>query len=278
MTMRKRWGDRRVALMESDDLVTWTEPHTIVHPDPLDPRCVQYYGMPQFEYEGYFVGLLWLMHTVADEMGHAKSGGLVDCELTYSHDGLNWNRTVREPFVTNTPAGTYGCGCLYPSSLILAPDGSPRIYAGGSRWPHNGPPEKAANCEPHCAVLSYSLRADGFFKLTAGSEAGHLVTKRLTLNGPELSINASAPRGKVRVQVSDVDANPLPGYSFDECIPFTGDEIAWTPTWREHDDLSAAMHTEHGTRLEVSAENAELFAIRANCGLVLNEGVALDMA
>lgn len=40
--------DRRVASTSSEDLITWSEPELVVHPDPLDPPCCQLYGMAPF--------------------------------------------------------------------------------------------------------------------------------------------------------------------------------------------------------------------------------------
>ncbi|NIA06088.1 MAG: hypothetical protein GWP14_00365 [Actinobacteria bacterium] len=270
MTMRKRWGDRRVALIQSDDFVHWTQPQTIIHPDPLDPGCVHFYGMPQFYYEGYFIGFLWLMHTVADEIGPAKNAGKVNCQLTYSYDGLNWNRSLREPFVPNRAEGEFGGGCVYPSSLIEAPDGTLRVYSPGTLYEHQGSDKGEKIID--CAALSYRLRKDGFVKLKADLARGRLITKRLKLNDPAMSLNVCAPSGQVSVQISDMEGKPLQGYRFEDCQEFSGDDVEWKPRWRDHKDLSGAMDAEEGVRIEVIADSAELYAIHVDCGLCMNEG------
>lgn len=269
-TVRKCWGDRRVASITGEDLLTWSEPRMVLQPDSLDPMCVHFYGMPQFYYEGYFIGLLWLMHTEPEELSFCKSAGSVDCQLAYSYDGLAWHRSIREPFISRRPGGTYGSGCLYPSSLIQDPQGGLRIYAGGTRSSHGKSGESA--------ILSYKLRKDGFIKLATQGGPGRLITKMLKLNSPSLSLNASAPAGAIKVQISDTNGKALSGYSFHDSIAFTGDEVAWQPSWREHHNLCEAMGTEGGIRLEIEAYNAELYAIHMDCGLILMGGVVDDLS
>lgn len=36
----------------------------------------------------------------------------------------------------------------------------------------------------------------------------------------------------MRVQLTDIWRKPIPGFTFDEAVPFQGDEIAWVPQWK----------------------------------------------
>ena len=64
------------------------------------------------------------------------------------------------------------------------------------------------------------------------------------------------------MQVTDVEGNPIEGYSFDEAIPFAGDRIDWQPVWKEGRKLSelAGKPLQIGVRLQ----NARLYAMRGD--------------
>ena len=77
----------------------------------------------------------------------------------------------------------------------------------------------------------------------------------------------------MRVQVCDAGqrtgenptrsaTSPLPGYTFAECEPFSGDDTAWTPRWRDGKSLSDLAGT--SVRLEVQLNSARLYAIRGD--------------
>ena len=61
--------DRRIAIVESPDFLNWTQPLTVLTPDPLDEPYLQFYGMPCFYCEDLFIGLLWDHHINQDEPG-----------------------------------------------------------------------------------------------------------------------------------------------------------------------------------------------------------------
>ena len=91
--------------IDTIDFQTFSGPQNVLSPDPLDPPLVQFYGMPVFPYEGMFVGLLWLMYGDPLEIGLLKRNGPIDSQLTYSYDGVAFNRTFRAPFIARNPRG-----------------------------------------------------------------------------------------------------------------------------------------------------------------------------
>ena len=68
-----------------------------------------------------------------------------------------------------------------------------------------------------------------------------------------------APNGFVWVQASDSRFRPLPGFSFDDCIPLCGDDTAAVPQWK--DGKSAADLMGKAARLEVKLFQAQVYAI-----------------
>jgi len=121
MMTRPGWGDRRVARQTSPDARTWSDLELIMQPDPADPPQVQLYGMPVVPYEGQFVGFLWMAHfSNAHRLERFnRLWGPIDCQLTYSFDGVHFQRGLREPFVALNEPGRPASGVVYPTGRDL---------------------------------------------------------------------------------------------------------------------------------------------------------------
>ena len=89
-----------------------------------------------------------------------------------------------------------------------------------------------------------------------------LGTRVLFWRGGELQLNVRSPDGKVRVQITNPETEPLDGYSFDDCVAFTGDETSWQPTWK--DGKSLVCQLENAIRLEVEITNGRIYSIRGD--------------
>ena len=250
---RKDVPDRRIAITESEDLQEWTPPRVVIHPDPLDPPCVQLYGMVTFYYEGIFIGFLQLLHADMSERRGAKMAGPRggEGELAYSYDGLAWNRTHRL-FMEAPPLGEYK---PISNQLLVDPENRLRIYSWGSRQEHHLPhPDRTT------AVQLHTLRKDGFVCLESMGTSGYVRTKMLILDGPELTFNIKAPLGTVSIQVSDGQCQPIAGYTFDDFDPWAGDDVALKPQWQGERDLSALVGRR--VQFEIRMEQAQLYALR----------------
>ena len=262
---RPIFGDRRIAIVESDDLKTWTPPRVIFTPDALDPPCAQLYGMPSFPYEDMFVGFLWLMTVDPYEMNVSKMWGRCDSRLAYSYDGLTWQRMTYEPFMPCGEFTEFGGGSIYPSAFILTPENRILIYSRASIVEHLRASEIPAGVKPHEMLHVHELRRDGFAYLQSAGGYGEVVTKPLQIDGPGLSLNVLAPCGEVRVEVTDASGKALDGYGMDDCAPFRGDEVFWKPRWKERTDLAQAMAGGQTIRLRIKLFHAKLYAIRLPC-------------
>ena len=251
-------AERRVVQIDTRDFRTFSQPRRALSPDPLDPKVVQFYGMPVFPYEDMFVGLLWILHCDPYEIKLFKRNGPIDSQLTYSYDGVCFNRTFRDPFVRRNARGEHGGGCIYPTAMVQDDNGNIRIYSGTSYGEHY-----QRTGQPDAALLLHTLRRDGFMYLESYSCIGTVMTRCLHLHEPlDLKLNVRAPTGQVRVQLADPLGKPLSGYSFDNCVPFHGDDHFWRPVWRS--DVPKALLGDDVARIEVELRNAELYAIRGN--------------
>jgi len=259
LTTRPDSGDRRISLAETMDWQSFTEPELALQADALDSPLTELYGMPVFPYEGYYVGLLWLYHVAPQVEGHSPHkyyDGHVDCQLAYSLNGWHFQRTLRDSFIPNGDPGEPDAGCVYPSSMIKREDGSLLIYASACTHEHGYIPPGSGS------LLAYQLRRDGFVYLESSGGVGTIGTRALYWRGGEAALNIQSQGGEARVQVTDPTGASLEGYSFGDCEPFSGDDTAWQPVWKDDKTLQALSST--AIRLEVELKSARLFAMRGN--------------
>ena len=214
--------------------------------------------MPVVPYEGMYIGLLWMVHSDPQEVRGDKRRGPVDCQLAYSYNGWNFNRTFREPFIPLNEPGLPGCGSIYPSDICIDKDNVIRIYS--NHW----------KTEHHCyrdlrndetGLMMHTLRLDGFMYLESRTSVGSIMTRCLRLDKPELKINIQVPAGDASVQISDMDGVPLEGLTFDDCVPFTGDDLFWEPKWKSGKSIKDVLNKP--IRIEVRMYRGRLYAIRA---------------
>ena len=258
---RPAWGDRRMAVYETTDWVNYSKPELALQADALDTPMAEIYGMPVFPYEDNFVGFTWMFHPDQDLVSRPGKGylGTNDCQLAYSFNGSHFQRGLRDPFVPNAEPGEDGGAVIYPTSLVRDGD-MLRICSSGGRLEHGeglGSPEN-----PQSALLFQELRLDGFVYLQSAGGWGNITTRIMFANGPELNMNVLAPHGIVQAQVMDDTGEPIEGYSFEDCIPFTGDNVRWSPEWRDGRRFGGIG--KRIVRLGVRMLNARLYAIRGN--------------
>jgi len=190
----------------------------------------------------------------------------LDCELAYSLNGWHFQRGLRTPFIPNGAPGSPDCGVVYPSSMVRRDDGSIFIYASACTLEHGHTPEGDTG-----TLITYKMRKDGFTYVESTGGNGVIGTRTIYWNEGELSLNVQAQGGEVRVQVTDslprsgiftTPPTALEGYSFEDSISFSGDDINWTPTWRDGKTLDALSG--RSIRIEVQLNSSRLYAMRGD--------------
>ena len=273
---RKYHADRRIAIVTSTDLQNWSEPRIIFHPDNLDPAMLQFYGMKVELYENdYFFGFLQCYHVPMQDHGlrtlpKLKMSGKITCQLTYSYDGEHWLRSDRSSFFPRVEPGKYGGSTIATRSMVESRDNRLFIYSIASSTDHgyNSSVKRASASTEQVIrgkLLLHVLRRDGFSYMTPVGGWGRLVTRVLVPGKSELTINYQAPLGQVLVQITDAAGKPIPGYSFEDCIPLQGDALNQPVQWKNHQDLSKLVGKP--IRLEIKMIDARIYALRFEFGL-----------
>jgi hypothetical protein len=107
----------------------------------------------------------------------------------------------------------------------------------------------------------YTLRLDGFASINAPLAGGEMLTKPFTFSGRELEVNfATSAAGGVRIEITDSQGVPLPGFSLADCQPLYGDELARTVSWKNGTDVGS--QSGKVIRLRFVMEDADLFSLR----------------
>ena len=276
LVTRHGWGDRRMAGCLSDDGLNWSRPFHLLQPDPEDSPQLQFYGMPVHRYEGWYVGFLWTGHfSNAERLGRWNQiSGTVDSQLTYSPDGRAFQRFLREPFLPLQEPGEPGGAVIYPSCMIE--DGEELlIYSSATPELHH---QRANHSQFERSgtgvhnILLHKLRKDGFAYIASQGDWATVQTKPMLLEEPRFELNVLGPYGEALFQVCDAVSAPLAGFSFEDCVPFSGgDELRFPLRWKNADLSQLAGQA---VRLEFKFRNLRIYALRGS----FHFADALDLA
>ncbi len=270
-TGRPILGDRRVSLDQTADWRTFERPLVILHPDPMDPPGLEFYGMPHFFYEGYFLGFLWRMWGAPNDLkGSTRFLGPVDSELVYSINGINWNRTNRRSILPDRGLGKEGYRSEYLHGLVADDDGWLRVYTA-SRIGEHIDRAKAAPGENIAFNTMLRFRRDGFCALETHSDTGTILMRGLLAHKGPILLNAVIGRfGSIRAELRKLDNTPIGGFELDKCIPVTGDGHFLPLRWNHDGGVLETVDGLRGKpfRLYLQLEQARLHAVRVDADLV----------
>lgn len=237
----RKVGRRRVAMKESKDLKNWSSPRTVIVPGENDPEY--FYGMNVFRRGDLFFGLL---------QRYTNKDYKLTYELAWSGDGLNWQRLPIHSDATILdvgPEGSFDDGMIGMVDQPVEMGDQLWLYYGG--W--DGTHEKKSRL---CSVGVATTQRDRLVAVEAKpGDYGRLLTRPIEVRG-SLWINAEA-KGSIRVSVHDVNDRPLPGWSEEDCSPFSGDQLEAELKWgdRTLEDLHGQI-----VRLRFHLDEAKLFS------------------
>ncbi len=210
---------RTVGRTESADFKSWTRAVEVLQALP-DESDRQTYALIVFPWAQLYLGLVMMFDTATD---------LVDCELAWSRDTVQWQRVAPgTPLIERGAEGSFDWGCVYAAAYPFLKDGRLQLYYGGSDGPHT---------DWRSAYLGLAtLRPDGFAGLTPANKAqtATLVTQPVTCSGHRLRVSADAGGGMIRAAVKEVD-----GRSLADSLPVDADVTDHPLQWRDGSDLSA---------------------------------------
>jgi len=231
-------GERLVARFESDDFMSWKNNGLVLRSNIEEGRDSQTYCMPVFRYGSIYLGYV-MMYNV----GRGRS---VDCELSWSHDGLQWQRVAPgTPFIPRGAKGSYDSECIYAmAGEPIIKDNKLMIFYGGDDFPHTG-------WKRHCLPCLATLRVDGFagYEPMDAGKTATVITSALRAEKVSVSADVSAG-GSIHIKALD-DQNTL----VDEAEAITTDVTDAPLRWKRGAVAGKAV------RFEVRLDHARLYAI-----------------
>lgn len=271
-------GDRRIALYQTVDWRHFNTPQVIIAPDSSDPPGIEFYGMPIFYYEGYFLGILWKMHgSDRDCYGPHRMRGYVDNEWVYSLNGMYWNRCNREPLLAqpDNPANMFGMN--YTTDVVSSNDQWLRIYNTYFPGEHHNF-GRYRDDEPLGFLEVYQLRKDGFCSLGTASDYGTMVFRPVLARSGQIMVNCVTGRfGRIRAELRMVPHNtPVPGYEFENSIPVEGDHHNAALCWKDKNGLDPLSGLPFRLCLEI--EQGGIFAVRMDCDYIFEGYIHNNLA
>lgn len=216
-------------------------------PEKTKKWSASMHALPELEHR--------LMRASASER---YGSALTDTVLMTSRDGVNfrrWNEAFIRPGIERE--GTWNYGHLFTAWHIVETKsnlpGAPNelsLYSGENYWTGNS-----------ATLRRYTLRLDGFVSAQAPLKGGELITKPVRFAGRQLVINfATSAAGRLRVEIQDINGNPLPGFSLAECSPMFGDTVERGVEWVGGQDVSRLAGLP--VRLRFELKDADLYAFQ----------------
>lgn len=259
-------GYRSMARATSKDLMTWTPPVPMTYGDTPREQFYTNQTQPYFRAPHIYVapaarfmeGRRVITDKQADTIGLISSHGHFygnDCSdgvlLTTRAGSTQYDRTFMETFIRpGLGAENWVSRTNYPLTGIL-PCGSDQMMLYVSRH----------NMQVTTFIERLLLRLDGFASVTAPWVGGEMITKPLVFKGNKLEINyRTGAAGSIRVEIQDINATPIPGYTLDDCPEIIGDEISRVISWKNGEKVSQVEG--QPIRLRFVMKEADLFSIK----------------
>ncbi len=264
---------------ESADFLKWSKPQLVLYPDEKDPAQMEFHTSPVFIRHGVYLSLNQLF---------TRENGTMDNELISSRDGLRWDRTFAHQSVIRR-----GGKKFFDASFLLT-NGNPIemgdeiwFYYGGNRgivrFPNEDekdmPPDKATKYNSGVGLAK--IKKDRFVGIAPDPKAalrnwnpndpdrkpeppdntiGQVTFKARDLGKVKaLKLNAKTEeKGSVRVEILNDSGYRVHGFSRDEAVPITGDNVAFDVAWKDKalTDLAPGKYM-----IRIHLDKAEIFSL-----------------
>lgn len=157
-------------------------------------------------------------------------------DLYTSYDGKSWHLAPGSPLLQTSDFGEWDGGCVfvYPN-LVERSDGSWVLPYRGDLFPHKYPRGKQAS---RWGMITWPR---GRLMALEARDLGGFTTPAFLAPGSRLKINALTSRvGEIRIEAADFHGKAIPGRTFEESVPITGDQYQTLVRWKGAEDLGVA--------------------------------------
>jgi len=192
-----------------------------------------------------------------------RNDGLLDIQLAVSRDGRKFHAASRFPYIELGMPNERDRGSLYMYIGMLRRGNEIYQYYGGNDWSH-GAYEGLPEMRNRGGMMMTRQRLDGFVSVEAGEGGGSFVTPEVIFTGGKLALNFNASAlGQVLIEMRNAAGQPIEGFSFNDCDPLGGNDVAKVVTWRQGKaDVSALSGKP--VRVAFKLRTAKLYAFQFN--------------
>jgi hypothetical protein len=226
----ERAGRRSVGRSETADFREWSTPYPCLevplhwHPSTDIMHC------PVLKYPGtddVYIMLATLFHRNSDNR---------DVHFAVSADGLYWNWLPGETMATRTE----GVNWIYDDieagyGIVPLPGDRIGIPVVAYEFPYKYPRNLTSGerKEKPLGEAGYATWKKDRLCAVVADDRGEFTTHKMVVGGSQLSLNLATygHGGYVSVEVRDAKGKPVPGYTFAESDPISGDELDQRVTW-----------------------------------------------
>lgn len=254
------------ALWKENEVIPWlrTDENDFADPDIGDEP--QLYNFDAVAYESIMLGMFQLHlgphNKICEKEGLPK---ITELQFAYSRDGFHFDRPDRRAHIPAERKDVWDRGYVQSIGNVCTVVGD-QLYIYYSAF--QGNKEKTNQDEKRHwfangmydrgATGVAMLRRDGFASMDASTQSGTLTTRPVVFSGKCLFVNAAIPEGKLRVEIRDVEGNPIAPFTLENSIPFSGDETITALNWKNTSDLS--IFAGKPVRFHFEMTNGSLYA------------------
>ena len=250
-------GVRTIKCATSKDFINWTKGEWADYGDAPHEHLYTNGTKPYFRAPHIYMAFPKRFMPWRTPRADAPLPGVSDGVFMTSRDGVHWDRRFMEAFVR---PGRNPKNWMHRTNMISAgtvPTASDEVSFYVARH----------YTSPSAHLQRMTVRTDGFASAHADYSGGELITRPIVFEGFNLVLNfATSAAGSIRLEIQDIDRNPVPGFALEASPLIWGDEIEHTVKWdRGHPKArSDTLNRIAGkpVRLRFVMKDADLYSLR----------------
>lgn len=219
-------GIRRIVGQSvSKDLVHWSPPRRIIMPGDKDEGITEFYSIGGLLIRGDL--LIGMLKVLRDDLPCNPDGpveGIGYTVLTWTRDRENWVRDKDRFLARDYTPGAWDHAHAWVDCQLPVGD-EIYLYYGGYKSGHK------VNRFEERQIGLVKMKRDRYVAREAGEKTATLRTPLVILHGEQITLNADARGGEVRIQILGTEGKPIPGFSFTDCRVITGDNLSAPVRW-----------------------------------------------
>jgi len=251
---------RATGLSRTKNSWKWPEAELVLFPDPQDAPEDSFYAFSYFKYPtnpSLHCGFVWVYHQLTDT---------VDAQIAFSRNMTHWFRPERKAIIPLGEPGSAESGQVAPwGGLFELPDGKWATVYYGFYSLHNYHGESEPALEKKPGVFSLAIWDPHRLSSIEAPNEGRLTIPTVQPSQDVLRLNfRTNVGGFIKVELIPripsrihPDAEPIPGYSFEDCELLTGDHLTKTVSWNGNSDVSRIGNS---VAIRIQMFQAKLFA------------------